>query len=100
MLPLITDGCATQLRTLPLPGSGVYGLKDGRQCLRCSLRNRRLIRRSAAIAAVVGTALVAINQGNRLIGGEAGPDLYWKIPLTFVVPYIVATVGALLNTRE
>lgn len=77
-----------------------YGLKDGALCFRCSLQNRRLIRRSLLVAMIVGTVLVAINQGNRLIAGEAGPDLYWKIPLTYAVPYIVATVGALLNTRE
>lgn len=78
----------------------LYGLKDGILCFRCSLQNRRLIRRSFLVAVIVGTVLVTINQGNRLIGGEGGTDLYWKIPLTFAVPYIVATVGALLNTRE
>ena len=57
------------------------------------------MRRSLVVALVVGTVLVAINQGNRLIDG-GGSDLYWKIPLTYAVPYIVATVGALLNTRE
>ena len=77
-----------------------YRLKDGILCFRCSLQNRRLIRRSFLVAVIVGTVLVTINQGNRLIGGEGGTDLYWKIPLTFAVPYIVATVGALLNTRE
>lgn len=77
-----------------------YLLKDGNLCLRCSLGNRRLIRRSFLVAIVVGTLLVAINQGNRLIDGAAGSDLYWKVPLTFIVPYVVATVGALLNTRE
>jgi len=40
------------------------------------------------------------NQGNRMLDGEVGSDLYWKIPLTYVVPYVVATVGAPLNTRE
>lgn len=78
----------------------LYRLKDGSVCFRCSLQNRRLIRRSFLVAVIVGTVLVAINQGNRLIDGEGGTDLYWKIPLTYAVPYIVATVGALLNTRE
>lgn len=77
-----------------------YRLKDGAFCLRCSVRNWRLIRRSFAIALIVGTVLVAINQGNRILDGGGGGDLAWKIPLTYVVPYIVATAGALLNTRE
>lgn len=78
----------------------VYGLRDGASCFRCSLQNRRLIRRSFIVALVVGTVLVAINQGNRLIDGSGGSDLYWKVPLTYAVPYVVATVGTLLNTRQ
>jgi len=69
-------------------------------CLRCAVCNRRLIARSFVVAVIVGTVLVGINQGNRLLAGEGGTDLYWKIPLTFTVPYVVATVGALLGTRE
>jgi hypothetical protein len=59
-----------------------------------------VVRRSLIIAAVVGTLLTAINQGNRILDGEGGADLYWRIPLTYVVPFCVATLGALLNTRE
>ncbi len=52
-----------------------------------------------ATAAVVGTALTAINQGNLLIAGSFPAALYWKIPLTYCVPFCVATWGALVNSR-
>ena len=74
---------------------------DGRslRCLRCALTHRPLVARSLVIALIVGTLLTAINQGNVIFQGDASPDLAWKIPLTYAVPYCVATVGALLNSR-
>ena len=51
-----------------------------------------VVRRSLGVALVVGTLLVAINQGDRLIAGQ-GLDLA-KTLLTFLVPYCVATYGA------
>ncbi|MFG1313165.1 nitrate/nitrite transporter NrtS [Xanthobacter autotrophicus] len=49
-------------------------------------------RRSFGVAAVVGTVLNLINQGDAMVGGRA---LDWtKIALTFIVPYCVATYGA------
>ena len=51
-----------------------------------------VVRRSLGVALVVGTLLVVINQGDRLIAGQ-GLDLA-KTLLTFLVPYCVATYGA------
>jgi hypothetical protein len=48
---------------------------------------------------VVGTVLVAINQGTVLAKGDFPASLYWKIPLTYLVPFCVATWGALINSR-
>lgn len=49
-------------------------------------------RRSALVALIVGTILNLINQGDALMFGTS---LNWaKIVLTFVVPYCVATYGA------
>ena len=50
------------------------------------------LRRSAAVALLVGTALNAINQGPELLGG-AEPVL-WKIALTYFVPFAVASYGS------
>ncbi len=59
-----------------------------------------MLRRSLFIAIIVGTVLVAINQGNIILGGDFPPALYWKIPLTYGVPFCVATTGAILNARS
>lgn len=58
-----------------------------------------MLRRSFVIALIVGTLLTAINQGNVLLGGDFPTALFWKIPLTYCVPFGVATTGALLNAR-
>jgi hypothetical protein len=69
------------------------------RCLWCFLRYPPLLRRSLLTAAVVGTILTAINQGTVLADGEFPSALYWKIPLTYCVPFCVATWGALINSR-
>ena len=58
-----------------------------------------MLRRSLLTAIVVGTFLTAINQGNILLRGEFPAALYWKIPLTYSVPFFVATWGALGERR-
>jgi hypothetical protein len=58
-----------------------------------------MLKRSLLTAAVVGTVLTAINQGNVILRGDFPHDLYWKLPLTYCVPFLVATWGALVNTR-
>ncbi len=65
------------------------------KCLRCALRDAPMLRRSGRIALIVGTILVAINQGDALLTGHFPPALAWKLPLTYAVPFIVATLGAL-----
>ena len=59
-----------------------------------------MLRRSLAAAVVVGTILTALNQGDNLLSGLWDAALYWKIPLTYCVPFIVATYGALTNSRQ
>jgi len=50
-------------------------------------------RRSLAVAAVVGAILNLINQGDVLLRHPASLDVV-KLALTFLVPYIVSTYGA------
>jgi hypothetical protein len=59
-----------------------------------------MLRRSLLTALVVGTILVAINQGTTLAAGDFPASLYWKIPLTYLVPFCVASWGALINSRR
>jgi hypothetical protein len=49
-------------------------------------------RRSLAVAVIVGSILNLINQGDRLFGMEQVD--FTKLFLTFLVPYCVATYGA------
>jgi len=49
-------------------------------------------RRSAIVAAVVGTVLNLINQGDAIV---IGSGINWlKVALTYAVPYCVSTYGA------
>lgn len=68
-------------------------------CLRHALTHPPMLRRSLLTAIAVGTVLVAINQGNVLLDTRFPGDLWWKIPLTYAVPFCVATWGALINSR-
>lgn len=49
-------------------------------------------RRSLVVALIIGTIINAINQGDVLV---IGGDLNWiKIGLSYILPYCVATYGA------
>ncbi|MEP0392770.1 MAG: nitrate/nitrite transporter NrtS [Erythrobacter sp.] len=51
-----------------------------------------VLKRSVAVSIVVGTILCAINQGDAILAGES--IVVWKVVLTYVVPFCVATYGA------
>lgn len=70
------------------------------KCVRCAARHRPMLRRSAIVALVVGTILTLLNQGDTLFAGGWNDALYWKIPLTYCVPFLVATYGALTAARR
>ena len=103
-LPLAFDtvepggGDCARCGRLLQPASG-FVLGGQRLCLWCAVRYRPMLRRSAVTALVVGTILVAINQGGTLAAGQFRTALEWQIPLTFSVPFLVASWGALSNSR-
>ena len=70
------------------------------KCFLCALRHRPMVRRSMVAAVVVGTVLTLLNQGDALVAGDLPNALFWKIPLTYCVPFIVATYGALTNNLK
>ena len=76
--------------------------KRGRlpHCLMCAVRFPPLLKKSLVICLLVGTLLTAINQGNFLVSGDFQLAMAWKIPLTYAVPFGVATTGGLLNARS
>jgi hypothetical protein len=55
------------------------------------------VRRSLAVAALVGTALNMINQGDFLWSGQH--PVWWKLLLTYFVPFAVASYGGYAALR-
>lgn len=67
-------------------------------CWRCWFTNVSVLRRSAGVALFVGTVLTILNQGDLLLTGPPWPLLLLlKIVLTYCVPFLVATYGAVAN---
>ena len=81
----------------PAGGSADAGVT---KCRRCALRHWPMLRRSLWAGLLVGTALTALNQGDAILHGQLSNALAWKIPLTYCVPFLVATYGALSNSRN
>lgn len=70
--------------------------------IRIALR-KDVIVRGLKVGGIVGTVLVAINQGDYLLGGTLPPEMWWKVPLTYLVPYCVSTyasVSAVLSASD
>lgn len=55
---------------------------------------KELVMRSLKVTVIVGTLLVAINQGDSLLTGTLPTDAIWKIPMTYCVPYCVSTYAS------
>ena len=56
------------------------------------------VRRSLAVAVVIGTVLNAINQGPEIFSGRW--PVIWKLVLTYVVPFLVASYGSFAAFRS
>jgi hypothetical protein len=66
-----------------------------RCCLGHALRFGPVVRTAVLTSVVVGSILTLINQGDYLFAGDFTATMAWKIPLTYSVPYMVATWSAL-----
>lgn len=102
--PTICGGCGKDISdsvTFAFRPPGALEATAGSvKCLPCALLHGPMLKRSAIAAVVVGTILTALNQGDLLLTGQWNSALYWKIPLTYCVPFLVATYGALTNSRR
>jgi hypothetical protein len=58
----------------------------------------RTVKRSVIVALVVGTALNVINQGPEMLSGKW--PILWKLALTYVVPFLVASYGSYAAFRS
>jgi hypothetical protein len=56
------------------------------------------VRRSLAVALVIGSVLNAINQGPEIFAGHW--PVWWKLVLTYVVPFAVASYGSYAAFRS
>ena len=84
-----------------LPGSGPDQPKgEILKCVCCALRHSSMLRRSFKVALVVGTLITALNQGNVIVAGDWVNELFWKIPLTYCIPFCVATYASLSTARR
>lgn len=57
--------------------------------------DRSTVRRALATSAVVGVVLTLANHGEEVLGGKLEPGHMWPIALTFMVPYVVATISSI-----
>ena len=64
--------------------------------LHCATRPS-VVRSSLVVAVVVGSILNLINQGDAIFGAKS--IVLWKLGLTYVVPYLVSTYGAVTALR-
>ena len=98
----LRQGWSFFLRARPTLGRRELGIqaREVAKCLWCALRHLVMLRRSLKVAAVVGTILTLLNHGDTILARGWENILYWKIPLTYCVPFFVATFGALANGRH
>ena len=61
---------------------------------------RSIVMRSLKVGIFVGTALTLINQGDVLFSGQFPPALVWKVPLTYLTPYLVSTFASVQARRN
>ncbi|MEM9351224.1 MAG: nitrate/nitrite transporter NrtS [Pseudomonadota bacterium] len=59
---------------------------------------RKILKRSLMVCLVVGTALNLINQPEAIFG--PAPIIWWKVLLTYAVPFMVATYGAMTAIKD
>ena len=59
-----------------------------------------IVRRGLKVGLIVGTLLTLINYGDILLSGQILPTMWWKIPLTYCVPYCVSTYAGVSAIRE
>lgn len=57
-------------------------------------------RTAGPIAAIVGTVLSLVNEGQILANGQAGIGVWIRIGVNYAIPFVVASVGYLAPLRD
>ncbi|MEO1203832.1 MAG: nitrate/nitrite transporter NrtS [Pseudomonadota bacterium] len=58
-----------------------------------------VVRRGIRVGLVVGTLLTLINYGDIILSGRFDPAQWWRIALTYCVPYAVSTYAGVSALR-
>ncbi|OPX54999.1 hypothetical protein SAMN02745127_02882 [Oceanospirillum multiglobuliferum] len=61
---------------------------------------KAILKRSIKVMAIVGTSLMLINHGDRLISNTLETEHIFKIVLTYLVPFSVATYSSVVARLE
>lgn len=69
------------------------------RCCREHLASPEALRRCIVVALVVGSVLTLVNQGDLLLDGRLPAALAIKIPLNFLVPFLVSSTGYIAARR-
>jgi hypothetical protein len=59
-----------------------------------------VVRRALLTSAVVGTVLTLANHGSAILGRGLETETLWPILLTFLTPYLVATISSATAIRS
>ena len=59
-----------------------------------------MLRTSILTALLVGTVLVVINQGAAIARDGLTGGIAWRVALTYLVPFCVATSGSVAGSRR
>jgi hypothetical protein len=84
-------------RIADIPQRSISHHMEAREAAKRTLTGKAL-RRSFAVAVVVGTALNVINQGPEIFAGHW--PVFWKLALTYLVPFLVASYGSYAAFRS
>lgn len=62
--------------------------------------DRTILRRSLVTCLIVGSLVTVINHSDELIQGNLDTNLGWQVGLTFLVPFVVATISGAAAIRS
>lgn len=72
--------------------------RNAREAVRLASRPTTL-RKTLVIAAIVGTLLSVVNQGDVIVRGDADSIMWMRIAVNYMVPFVVSTAGFLSACR-
>lgn len=64
------------------------------------VKNPNIVRRGLKFSAIVGTILVLINHGNRIVAAEVTQTQILQILLTYMIPYIVSCLSSIQSIMD